>query len=67
MRMMTGAILILASAILYSTCELKAEIANAYRVYSTVCGVAGWLLLAWGLVLDIMMLSWRRHRRKGDA
>ena len=74
MRMMTGAILILASVILFSVYELD-ELKRVYEWYAFGMGGIGWAFLIWGLVKDLRAahFHWKnerlstRRKRKGDT
>jgi hypothetical protein len=76
MRIMTGAILILASVILISVHGYVNSIEAAgvikipdwLKYYSYVVGMIGWAFMAWGLVKDLQATQYhRRTRLKGDA
>lgn len=76
MRMMTGAILILASVILIAAhgyvAALEAagvvKIPDWVKYYAYGIGVIGWAFMAWGLVKDLRATRYhRRTRHKGDA
>jgi drug/metabolite transporter (DMT)-like permease len=74
MRMMTGAILILAHAMLYSVYSLSRSFGENPRDmewlqwYSWAMAGLGGLFLLWGFVRDLRASQWRRdHKRaRGD-
>lgn len=69
MRLITGAILILAGSFLLGISELKQamdrDVEGWIIVYYHVLAIAGIGLLLWGFVQDLS-ISLRRRRRKGD-
>jgi len=76
MRMMTGAILILASVILLAVHGYVNSIEAAgvikipdwLKLYAYAVGVIGWAFMAWGLVKDLRATRYHsRTRHKGDA
>ena len=76
MRMMTGAILILASVVLMTVHgyvnAMEAAGINKLpewlKYYAYVIGVIGWAFMVWGLVKDLRAARYhRRTRHKGDA
>ena len=76
MRMMTGAILILASVILLAVhgyvnsieAAGVAKIPDWLKNYAYAVGLIGWGFMAWGLVKDLRATTYhRRTRHKGDA
>ena len=66
MRMMTGAIMILAGSFLLGICELKDDPQVWMVVYSYVLAGVGIGFLLWGFLHDIAVYSRRRSRQKGD-
>lgn len=76
MRMMTGAILILASVVLLSVYgyvnAMKAAgvipLSDWLRYYAYAIGLIGWAFMFWGLVKDLRATRYHsRTRHKGDA
>ncbi len=74
MRMMTGAILVLASVILFAVYKIS-DLKPMFEWYAIGMGIIGWAFLIWGLVKDLRAahFHWKheresaRHRRKGDS
>jgi uncharacterized membrane protein (DUF2068 family) len=76
MRMMTGAILILASVVLVATYGYvnSMEAAGIVKIpdwlkwYAYAVGAIGWAFMVWGLVKDLRATRYHsRSRHKGDA
>ena len=73
MRMMTGAILILAGTMLLSVFELRDKTADPdprkwFWAYSLILSGIGWFFMFWGVWRDLSAARWRRHQRhKGDT
>ena len=76
MRMMTGAILILASVVLLAVYgyvnSMEAagvvKIPDWLKYYAYGIGGIGWAFMAWGLVKDLRATTYhRRTAHKGDA
>jgi hypothetical protein len=67
MRMMTGAILILTSVILFSVYQMY-DLKPLWEWYAFAMGGIGWVFLIWGLIKDLS-ITLRRHRRgnRGDV
>jgi len=64
MRMMTGAILILAGSFLLGICETNKEDREMWIfIYSHVLTVTGIVFLLWGTVRDLSIYTRRRKRR----
>ncbi len=70
MRLITGAILILAGSFLLGISELKQamdrDVEGWIIVYYHVLAIAGIGLLLWGFVQDLSISLRRRRRRKAD-
>ena len=80
MRMMTGALLILAGSLLMATIEYlqkSAEFLNTTSdpvskkwlwIYALVLSGIGWFFMFWGVWRDLSAARWRKHHRhKGDT
>ncbi len=76
MRMMTGAILILASVVLLAVYGYvnAMEAAGVVKIpdwlnyYAYAIGAIGWVFMAWGLAKDLRATKYqRRTPHKGDA
>lgn len=71
MRMMTGAILILASAVLIFLCGFgdleNMKVPRWMQYYAYATGIIGWAFMLWGLFKDLSAASWKRRRHKGDT
>ena len=69
MRMMTGAILILAHSLLYAVYILGDMSENQpwLKWYSFALAGIGGIFMLWGLVKDLSAGSWKRRRHKGDT
>ena len=75
MRMMTGALLILASSMMLAGYEISRpmEVGAAgpewMRLYGIGLAVVGWVFMLWGFWHDLEAERWRRrrHQRKGDS
>ena len=74
MRMMTGAILILASVILFAVYKIS-DLKPIIEWYAIAMGGIGWAFLIWGFVKDLRAahFHWKherqsmRRKRKGDT
>lgn len=72
MRMMTGALLILASAGLFHLCyfsgALPASLPRWLEIYAYALTGIGWAFLIWGLIKDIAaeLTTYRKRRPRGD-
>ncbi|MCD4824607.1 MAG: hypothetical protein K8S55_08370 [Phycisphaerae bacterium] len=71
MRMMTGAILILASSILlfmYTFLDKSLKVAVWVEWYGYITSFIGWAFIGWGIYKDILASRYRKHHRiKGDT
>ena len=71
MRMMTGAILILAGVILFIIYSFRGEsfeVAVWVKWYGYVTSVMGWAFIGWGIYKDVLASRYRKHHRiKGDS
>ena len=71
MRMMTGAILVLAHTMLYAVYVLgdmsTQDDKDWIQWYSWVLAGIGVAFLLWGFVIDLSAARWRRHRHRGDT
>lgn len=70
MRMMTGAILILAASLLMCVYQLRNDSPELswMKWYSIILTGVGAAFMVWGLWLDLSVRRWRDHRRhKGDT
>ncbi|MBN1555789.1 MAG: hypothetical protein JXA11_13675 [Phycisphaerae bacterium] len=76
MRMMTGAILILASVVLLAVhgyinsieADGVLKLPNWQKYYAYAIGIIGWLFMVWGLLKDLRSTRYQsKGRRKGDT
>ena len=67
MRMMTGAILVLAGSFLLGICEIMEEKSEMWiRIYSYILTILGVVFLAWGTSRDLSIYFRRKKRRSQD-
>ncbi len=64
MRMMTGALLILAHTILLAVYKIG-DMKPWFEWYAIALGVIGFAFLVWGFVMDLKVELWRSRRRRG--